>query len=204
MPPKRRRLARRKREHPKVEQWLALNSLAAGMAKLTQQEQQFIALLKQVSDLSAHEAAHPEKQWFTPDFEFNEDSMQDISTYIQQWLKEILEHKAIVERTRNDAIDQLRKVDVLDNDALKGAALSLTEAETQLAALQAIEHKWAKIVRQVEGEDLQTHTQKWLKRWLAQWQKISQTIAQRVAQFQETLKGPLLADVLAGLQDIDN
>lgn len=201
MPPKKRRLERRKREHPKVEQWLAINSLAAGMAKLTQQEQQYIALLKQVSDLSAHESAHPEKQWFTPEFEFNDDSMQDIKGYIQQWLKEILEHKAIVERTRNDAIDQLRKVDVLDNDALKGAALTLTEAETQLAALQGIEHRWAKIVRQVEGEDLEAHTQKWLNRWLAQWQKISQTMSQRVAQFQETLKGPLLTDVLVGLQN---
>ena len=201
MPPKRRRVARRKREHPKVEQWLALNSLAAGMAQLTRQEQQFIALLKQISDLSAHEAAHPEKQWFTPEFEFHNDSMQDILGYIQQWLKEILEHKASVERTRNDALDQLRKVDVLDNDALKNAALTLTEAETQLAALLTIEHRWAKIVRQVEGQDLMVHTQKWLKRWLAQWHKISQTMSQRVAQFQETLKGPLLADVRAGLQD---
>ena len=104
MPPKRRRVARRKREHPKVEQWLALNSLAAGMAQLTRQEQQFIALLKQISDLSAHEAAHPEKQWFTPEFEFNQDSMQDILGYLQQWLKEILEHKAVVEAARNDAL----------------------------------------------------------------------------------------------------
>ena len=192
MPPKKRRPTKRKREHPRVEQWLAINNLSAGMAKLTQQEQQYIALLKQVSDLSAHETAHPEKRWFTPDFEFNEDSRQDITRYIQEWLKEILEHKAIVEQTRNDAIDQLRKVDVLDNDALKGAALTLTEAETQLSALQAIEHRWAKIVRQVEGEDLEQHSQKWLKRWLAQWQQISQTMAQRVAQFQETLKGPLL------------
>lgn len=204
MPPKKRRLTKRKREHPKVEQWLAINSLATAIAKLTQQEQQYIALLKQVSDLSAHEAAHPEKQWFMPEFEFNDDNMQDITSYIQQWLKEILEHKAIVEQTRNDAIDQLRKVDVLDNDALKGAALTLTETETQLAALQGIEHRWAKIVRQVEGEDLEAHTQQWLKRWLTQWQKISQTMAQRVAQFQETLKGPLLTDVLAGLQGVDN
>jgi len=204
MPPKKRRLTKRKREHPKVEQWLAINSLATAIAKLTQQEQQYIALLKQVSDLSAHEAAHPEKQWFMPEFEFNDDNMQDITSYIQQWLKEILEHKAIVEQTRNDAIDQLRKVDVLDNDALKGAALTLTENETQLAALQGIEHRWAKIVRQVEGEDLEAHTQQWLKRWLTQWQKISQTMAQRVAQFQETLKGPLLTDVLAGLQGVDN
>lgn len=201
MPPKRRRVERRKREHPKVEQWMALNSLSAGMMKLTQQEQQYIALLKQVADISSHEAAHPEKQWFTPEFDFNQDSIADITGYITQWLKEILEHKAIVERARNDAIDQLRKVDVLDNDALKGAALSLTETETQLAALQTIEHRWAKIVRHVKGEDLELHTQKWLKRWLAQWQKISQTIRQRVTQFQETLKGPLLADVLVGLQE---
>ena len=95
-------------------------------------------------------------------------------------------------------------MDVLDNDALKGAALALTDAETQLAALLTIEHRWAKIVRQVEGEDLKAHTQKWLKRWLVQWQKISQTKSQRVAQFQETLKGPLLADVLAGLQDTNS
>ena len=73
MPPKKRR----KREHPVVEHWQAIASLATNIAKLTQQEHQFSALLKQVAELTEHEAAHPEKRWFHEHFEFDADMFAD-------------------------------------------------------------------------------------------------------------------------------
>ena len=188
MPPKKRR----KRDHPKVEQYMAVATLASSLAKLSQQEQQFVALLRQVANLTEHEAACPEKQWFIPEFEYSEDIAQDISEYVQQWLREILEHANIIKKKRDKSMQDLRKVEVLDNEALKQAALELTDAETRFTTIQHIQHRWSKIVRHESGTDLQTHTRAWLKRWLAQWKKINASTKQRLNQFRESLKAPFL------------
>ena len=191
MPPKRRRL-KRKREHPMVEQWLALSSLSASISKIVSQEQQFVALLKQVASVTEHEAAHPEKQWFAPDVTFDEDLCKDVKTYVKQWLLEIIEHRSQVETVRNKSLQALRDVDKLNDTSLKEAALTLSDAETRLSVLEHIEHKWAKIVRHKAGEDLQTYTDQWLQRWLDQWTKISKTLKERYGQFQEVLASPLV------------
>ena len=191
---------RKKRDHPKVENYLAMASLSSALAKITQQEQQFIALLKQVCEITEHDAAHPEKQWFTPDFEFHSAVIAEISSYIQQWLSEIVQKADDIQANRDQALSHLRQVDVLDNDALKGAALTLTEYETQYAVIQQIRGRWAKIVRHKPGTDIQKHTQEWLKRWLAQWKKIHQTLTQRVSQLKEVLKSPLFKEEYTKLE----
>ncbi len=193
MPPKKRR----KRDHPKVEQYMAVATLSSALAKLAQQEQQYVALLRQVAGLTEHEAAHPEKQWFAPEFEFAEDTAQDVSEYVQQWLKEISELGVAIQERRDDSIAELRKVDVLDNDALKNAALSLTECETQLNTIQNILSRWSKIVRHKKGTDLQKHTKKWIERWLTQWRKTHASTQKLLIQFRESLDAPLLRDILA-------
>lgn len=192
MPPKRRRLEKRKRDPPKVEQYMAVAHLASAIAKLAQQEYQFVALLRQVADLTEHETTMPEKQWFHPGFEFSEDISKDIFDYVQRWLRKIVEHTKTVQGTRDTALVDLRKVDVLDNDSLKNAALHLTEAEAQCTTIQAVQARWAKIVRHEEGKDLQEHTATWLKRWLTQWKKLDTTMQQRVMQLQDALKAPFL------------
>lgn len=185
---------KKRKQHPKVQKYMAMTTLATALAKLTQQEQQYIALLKQVCDVTEHDAAHPEKQWFTPGFTFHEAVMAEISSYIQQWLSEIVQNGKDIEANRDESIAQLRKVDVLDNEALKHAALSLTEYETHHAVMQQIQSRWAKIVRYKTGTDIQAHTQEWLKRWLAQWKKLHTTITARLAQLKEVLKSPVFDD----------
>lgn len=195
MPPKKRRLERRKRDPPKVEQYMAVAHLASAIAKLAQQEYQFVALLRQVADLTEHETTMPEKQWFHPEFEFSEDISKEIFDYVQRWLQKIVEHTKTVQDTRDTALIDLRKVDVLDNDSLKNAALHLTEAEAQCTTVQTVQARWAKIVRHEQGKDLQEHTAVWLKRWLTQWKKLNATTEQRVMQLRTALKAPFLHEL---------
>lgn len=207
MPPKKRRLEprlkrdhpKRKRVHPKVKQYMAVAELARSLANLSKQEQQYIALLKQVADVSEHEARVPEKQWFIPTFEYSEDQAGDINDYVQRWLQTIVEHSNIIQEKRDSALDKMRQVDVLDNDSLRQAALELTEAETQFAVIHQVQKRWSKIVRHEKEDGLQQHTTKWLKRWLAAWRKLHTTTSQRLAQFQEALKAPFLHDVVQEL-----
>jgi len=188
MPPKKRR----KRDHPKVEQYVAVATLASELAKLSQQEQQFVALLKQVANLTEHEAACPEKRWFAPDFEYSDEIARDISEYVQQWLREILDHAINIKKKRDCSMQDLRNLDALDNESLKRAALELTDAETRFTTIQHIQHRWSKIVRHESGTDLQAHTNAWLKRWLVQWKKINTSTKRRLGQFRESLKAPFL------------
>ena len=147
--------------------------------------------MKQVCDITEHDAAHPEKQWFTPDFKFDTAVIAEISSYIQQWLSDIVQKAKAIQTNRDSALLHLRNVDVLDNDALTTAAVTLTEFETQYAVIQQIQSRWAKIVRHKSGSDIQSHTQEWLKRWLAQWNKTHSTLTKRLEQFKEILNSPL-------------
>ena len=171
---------------------MAVAQLATILAKLSRQEYQYIALLKQVADLTEHESTCPDKQWFDPEFEYSDEMSKDIFDYVQRWLGMIIEQANAIENVRNKALDDLRKVDVLDNESLKKAALQLTEAESQCTIIQGVKTRWSKIVRHEESSDLQKHTTTWLKRWLAQWKKNHSTIQQRSIQFQESLKAPFL------------
>lgn len=198
MPPKKRRLEKRKkRDHPKVEQYMAVAQLATILANLTKQEQQYIALLKQVADVTEHEARVPEKQWFIPTFSYSEDQAGDILDYVQRWLKTIVEHSNGIREKRDRALEKIRQLDVLDNESLKQAAMELTEAESQCAVIQQVQKRWSKIVRCEKDNGLQEHTAKWLKRWLVQWRKLNAMTQKRLDQFRESLKASLLHDAIA-------
>lgn len=192
MATKKRRLERRKRDHPKVEQYMALSHLASSLATLAKQEQQYIALLRQVAALTEHETTQPEKQWFIPEFEYSDDVAGDILDYVDSWLQNIMEHSKIIEEKRDKALEGMRQADTLDNDSLKDAALQLTEHEAQFSIIQQVQIRWSKIVRHKDETDLQQHTSKWMKRWLAQWKKLNVTTQQRLNLFRESLKAPFL------------
>lgn len=176
---------------------MAVAQLATILANLTKQEQQYIALLKQVADVTEHEARVPEKQWFIPTFAYSEDQASDILDYVQRWLQTILEHSNGIREKRDRALGKMRQLDVLDNDSLKQAAMELTEAESQFAVIQQVQKRWSKIVRHEQDTGLQEHTAKWLKRWLVQWRKLNATTQKRLGQFRESLKAPLLHDAVA-------
>lgn len=191
MPPKKRRLAPRKRPPPKVEIWQAIQALASSMIKLTGQEEQYIALLRQVADLTEHEAVHPEKTWFHGAFVFDEDIAKDIHEYVLEWTRDIVARHEEVHQSCNASMETLRGVDVLDDEALKQAALSLTKSESKASTLDHLQSRWCRIVR-FESGNLVEHTQKWLTRWLTQWKKLHQTLDARQTQFRKYYTSPIL------------
>ena len=183
---------RKKRDHPKVEQFLAVSQLANIIANLEKQEQQYIALLRQVADLTEHETTQPEKKWFIPEFDYSEDQAGDIQDYISRWIRNIVGHAKTIEEKRDQAMKKIRSVDMLDNDSLKLAAMELTETETQFAVIQQVQTRWSKIVRYEGATDLIQHTNKWARRWLMQWKKLDATRIQRVKQFRNALVQPFV------------
>lgn len=191
MPPKKRRLAPRKRPPPKVEAWQAIQALASSMIKLTRQEEQYVALLRQVADLTEHEAVHPEKTWFHGNFVFDEDIAKDIHAYVLEWTRDVVSRHEEVRQTCDASIETLRGVDVLDDEALKQAALTLTKSESKASTLDHLQSRWCRIVR-FETGNLVEHTQKWLTRWLTQWKKLSETLEARLTQFKKYYTSPIL------------
>jgi hypothetical protein len=205
MPPKKKQkinTERQQRDHPIVEQWKAVATLASNITKYVQQQQQYIALLRQIAQLTEHEAANPENPWFSPNFIYDDEKAKEIEQYIEEWLGDIIDHHKSVKNSQSNALGTLRKVDILDDEALKQAALTLTESETHITALEMIIHKWQKIVRFKNGPDIQKHTQSWIKRWLSQWKKIDDILKKRVTQFLEVLKVPLIHETLDMAKDL--
>lgn len=187
MPPKKRRLEpRKKREHPLVERWVAISAVATSIAKLTRQKFQYMALLKQVDEITGHDQLFPdETQWASSDFELRDTA--DIHSFVSQWLASYIQNHTRLAEMRDKALKDLRAVDVLDDEVLKASASQLTEAEAKIAQLEHIGRKWERVVRYENKGSLQEHTEKWITRWLRQWQKMQVVMDQRMKQFQETL-----------------
>ena len=191
MPPKKRQ----KREHPVVEHWTALSGISKNLAALCKQEQQFRALLKQIATLTNHDAfikdlpseVPPQSPW-KDNFKYSEPIAEQIKSYIDWWIGTILEDLKESRKVRDKALKTLKKVDVLDDDALKGGACMLAEAETQTNSIDNNNKKWCKIVRfqQQPLENIKEHTLEWLQRWLSQWDFADKSIKKRVTQFKQT------------------
>lgn len=178
---------RKKREPREVEQWTAVSAISASLAKISRQKYQYIALLRQISDITGHDYLEPEDPWSTDQFEFT--NAASIQGFIMTWLQTFVEELETYRKDRDKAIEALRSVDMLDDDALKSSAQHLTKSETTLDKLEHTMVKWAKIVRydKKSNQTLIQHTEKWLTRWLRQWQKITNVFQERIKQFQEAL-----------------
>ena len=114
--------------------------------------------------------------------------METILKKISEWLHNIDLIKEKSSLLRDESLKTLRGVDILDDDALKGAALILTETETRLAALEGIEHRFKRIVRYKSStEAIGTHTSSWLKRFFFQWTRTNKDLSDRSKLLNETL-----------------
>lgn len=189
----RQRITLRQKTSPTVGVWKALGDVAISMAKCQQQREQFTALLRQVTELTEHEATHPENPWNIDHVVFDDELAKDIHDYILHWLAQLIKRRQQTDATRTETINTLRAADVLDDDALKRAAQRLTETEAKLSALRQVEHRWSRVVRYKPGEQaLVEHTREWVMRWLSQWKKLQRTIDARITQFKTYLDEPLL------------
>ena len=178
MPPKKKR---RIREHPHVEQWMAISTLSQDIARITKKQQQYIALLLQISELTQHNQNIPDNPWTGEHIDF-----KDVTDYILSWLDDFDVNQLECKQQRDNALIDLKKSDISDDNALKMLAAALTEAEINLKMMDNFAVKWKKIVRYEKGS-LREHTEKWLKRWLKLWESTNTTKSQRLSKFQEVL-----------------
>jgi len=185
MPTKKRRLGRKvalPQQHPLVEHWLALSTIAKEVAADTQQQQQYIALLRQVSEVTQHDSSVPDNPWTGEQVDF-----EDVRNYVLSWLDDFDDNVAQLTHLRDEALAMLKKAE--NDDDLKGAAVVLTEAEMNLKKFDSFTSRWERIVRYKSTQkiSLREHTDKWLTRWLRQWEKTNAKKSQHTSQFRETL-----------------
>lgn len=179
MPPKKKR---RKREHPHVEQWMNISTLSTTIAQLTKQQQQYIALLLQISDLTQHDQLIPDSPWTGEKVDF-----KDVTEYVLSWLDEFDTNLVECKLQRDNALTDLRNSDTSDDNSLKKLAAELTETEIRLKMMESFSIKWKKIVRYDKKTSLREHTGTWLTRWLRQWENTNSTKSQRLQQFRDAL-----------------
>jgi len=192
MPAKRRRLGktmrlpekRRKREHPLVENWISLSSTAQAVAVETKQQQQYIALLMQISEVTQHDEMVPDNPWTAEQVDF-----QDVRNYVLSWLDDFDENVGQLTSVRDEALAALKKADTQNDDDLKSAAVLLTEAEMNLKKMDSFTSRWKRIVRYKNTQkiSLREHTDTWLTRWLRQWETTNAQKSRHVLHFRETL-----------------
>jgi len=191
MPAKRRTIRekptsvkRQKREHPTVEHWLRLSNIAQSVAASTRQQQQYIALLLQISELTQHDVSAPSNPWTGEQVDF-----EDVRNYILGWLDDFDENSTTATKIRDTALQSLRAADTQNDEELKATAVLLTEAEFNIKNLENFTKRWQRIVRYDDKQKvgMREHTETWLKRWLRQWETTNASKSKLVNQFRETL-----------------
>ena len=159
-----------------------ISTLSTTIAQLTKQQQQYIALLLQISDLTQHDQFVPDNPWTGEKVDF-----KDVTEYVLSWLDEFDTNLVEYTQQRDNALTDLRNSDVSDDNSLKNLAAELTEAEIRLKMMEGFSIKWKKIVRYDKKIPLREHTDTWLKRWLRQWENTNTTKSQRLIQFRDAL-----------------
>ena len=100
MPPK------KKRKITPSNHWSTIASISKSNAKLSQQKEQYYALLQQVCTIV-------EKEWTGPE------QSSIITKNVTDWINTVLQQQESVLELRNEALNSMRKIDVLEDDALK-------------------------------------------------------------------------------------
>jgi|TARA_B110000858_G_scaffold145051_1_gene164719 hypothetical protein len=168
MPPK------KKRKTTPSNHWSMLASISKSNATLSQQKEQYYALLQQVCTIV-------EKEWTGPE------QSTIITKHVTDWINTVLQQQQSVLDLRNEALHSMRKTDVLEDDALKEAAAVLTEREFQLSAHKNVIDRFSRIVRYKEGS-LPQHTAHWLKRFFTQWKKTNKVFDQNILTLRESFE----------------
>jgi len=175
---------RQKREHPFVEHWLSLSNIAKAVAQETKQQHQYTALLMQVSEVTQHDSSVPDNKWSGEQVDF-----EDVRNYVLSWIDDYDENLRHMTLSCESALATLKNADSQDDDALKAAAVQLTEAEMNLKKLDTFNSRWQRIVRYKPSlkTSLRDHTDKWLTRWLRQWETTNRQKSHHVLQFHDAL-----------------
>jgi len=148
--------------------------------KFKVQVNQYNALLKQVLEMTDQPSV---------EFVYTDDSAKNVMDAVMTWLESMQTAKQSTTTVRDEALQTLRTVDILDDEALKGAALLLTEAETRLVTLEGVEHRWGRIVRHTaKSSAISEHTREWFVRFWRQWSKTNHIIEDRIRQFKKIIK----------------
>lgn len=157
MPPKikRRRVSR---FPPHIEHFSQLATLCSKMYDLKKAKFQHELLLKQIYTLIGTETS----------FEIEESTM--LSNILSWHVRTQRDIDRQISK-RDVSLKKLRSVDVLDDAALKKAALCLTELESTLASFEAQTERFQRIVRYDNKTDLKTHTTNWMGRFFRQYKK---------------------------------
>ena len=165
---------------PSIRAFMNVQILSNDIVKLKKQENQYKALLKQVFDMIDQP---------TVEITHTEENTKAIMENVISWLEGIEKVKKTTTATRDEALKALRTVDVLDDEALKGAALILTETETRLAALDGIEHRWGRIVRHKEtSKSMKMHSSEWMERFFRQWNKTHTRVTEKITTFKKIIQ----------------
>ena len=181
MPPKKKPKLNVKKieEDPEFISLQRVSMIAKDLARLIKQRNQYKALIAQLLDITDQSGTV---------VTLEPKNTETILNKITEWLHNIDSIKEKSSLLRDESLKTLRGVDVLDDDALKGAALILTETETRLAALEGIEHRFKRIVRYKSStESIGKHTSSWLKRFFFQWSKTNKDLSDRSKLLNETL-----------------
>jgi len=180
MPPKKRaKLNVKQIEDPEIISLRRVSDIAKSLALLIKQRNQYKALTSQLLDITEQRGTI---------VTLEPKNTENILKKILEWLHNIELIKEKSSLLRDESLKTLRGVDVLDDDALKGAALILTETETRLAFVDGIEHRFMRIVRYKSSvEPIEKHTSLWLKRFFLQWTKTNQDLRKRSLLLNKTL-----------------
>lgn len=175
MPPKKRQ----KRNPPEIEHYERLSFLAREMAKLKKQKYQFNMLLNQVYEIIGKKRDSAS---------FSDEMMKTLFKELEEWCQDLSKAKDQSTAARDKAMKTIRKIEILDDDALKGAALMLSEEETRLAAIEGLEIRLYRIVRYKKSPvGIVKHTNDWLVRFLRQWKKTSSGIEDHDSKIKEII-----------------
>lgn len=164
--------AKKKRRVTPANHWSTLSSVSKSNAKLSTQQEQYYALLKQLGEVV-------DQQWTGPD------QVVEMTDHITTWITTVTAQAETVTLLRNEALQSMRQADVLDNDALTLAAAKLTDNECQLVAYKNVLERFSRIVRYKEGGLVQ-HTTKWLQRFCTQWETSNNVFNQNILQIRES------------------
>ena len=157
--------------------WTTLQNLSKSKALLAKKKEQYYALLKQICGIV-------EKDWNSVE------QANEIPQYLTTWLQNVLKQKESIVGLRDEALEEIRNLDLLDTGALKMRAAELTERELQLQAFENVIQKFAKVVRYKENDrsGLIGHTADWMSRFFAQWVQTNQQFNSNILQLRESVK----------------
>jgi hypothetical protein len=173
-----------KKLHPKKKikmmpsnHWTILANLSKSNALLANKKEQYYALLRQICTIV-------EKDWNSVE------QASEIRQYLTTWLESVLKQKENLLFLRDEALKGIRRLDLLDTDALKSGAAELTERELHLQAFENVIDKFGKVVR-YKGNDssaLVGHTADWTSRFFTQWAKTNKLFNNNILQLRESVK----------------